>query len=51
MFWTRVMGRVLVKGDGIHFVVSIFEELTTIWSEGTPHVEYHKAGHPVADGS
>ena len=31
------------KGDGICFAVSISKELTAIWSEGTPHIEHHKA--------
>ena len=42
MLWTRVTRCV---------AVSLSEGLTGIWSEGIPHVEYHKAGHPEADGS
>ena len=44
-------GHALDKGDEMCFAVSISEGLTRIWSEGTPHVEYHKAGHPEANGS
>ena len=44
-------GHVLDKGDGTCFAVSISKELTAIWSEGTPHIEYHKAGHPETDGA
>ena len=40
------------KGDGTCFAVSISKELAAIWSEGTPHIEYHKAAqHPEADGA
>ena len=39
------------KGDGTCFAVSISKELAAIWSEGTPHIEYHKVGHPEADGA
>ena len=40
------------KGDGTCFAVSISKELTAIWSEGTPHIEYHKAArHPEVDGA
>ena len=44
-------GTCLDKGDGMCFAVSISEGLTAIWSEGTPHVEYCKVGHPKADGA
>ena len=40
------------KGDGTCIAVSISKELTAIWSEGTPHIEYHKADeHLKADGA
>ena len=31
------------KGEGTCFAVSIPKELTAKWSEGTPHIEHHKA--------
>ena len=39
------------KGDGTCFAVSISKELTAIWCEGTPRIEYHKVGRLEADGS
>ena len=42
---------VLDIGDEMCFAVSIPEGLTTKWGEETPHVEYHEAEHPEADGA